>query len=94
MSLRSKDFSTGDVRGIILDFENAGDILPMHSHGEDDVHITIVARGAVRVSGPAIETAEHQAGAILDATAGIVHEFVALEDKTRIVNIIKKARQA
>ena len=35
----------GDIRGMIYDFPKAGDVLAKHTHTEDDVHITIVARG-------------------------------------------------
>ena len=54
MSLRSKNLKSGDLNGVILTFEQVGDILPMHEHTEDDIHITIVARGKVRIHGPTI----------------------------------------
>jgi hypothetical protein len=34
----------GNLRGTIYDANDVDDILPMHAHGEADVHITIVAR--------------------------------------------------
>ena len=38
----------GDIRGAIYDFEFIGDVLPKHTHTEDDVHITIVTRGKLK----------------------------------------------
>jgi hypothetical protein len=34
------------LNGVIYDFPQKGDTLPMHSHGEADVHITVVAKGS------------------------------------------------
>lgn len=80
----------GDIRGTIYDFEKAGDVLAKHVHSEKDIHITIVARGSVK-------TFSHDwtqgafAGQIIDFRVGEPHEIVALEDNTRIVNILKNA---
>jgi len=63
----------------------------MHTHGQADVHITIVARGRVTIHGPDIGSADYAAGAVIDNEAPITHEIVALEDNSRIVNIVKKA---
>lgn len=80
----------GDVRGTRYDFEKAGDILPKHVHTEDDVHITIVARGKLKAYSHDWEvTAE--AGQLIDFRVGEPHELMALEDNTRIFNILKTA---
>lgn len=79
----------GDIRGAIYDFASIGDILPKHNHDEDTVHITIVARGRVQAYSHDWETVA-EAGQILDFRAGEPHELMALEDNTRIINIIKK----
>ena len=79
----------GDIRGTIYDFEKAGDILPKHVHTEDDVHITIVARGKLKAYSQDWEI-EATAGQILDFRVGEPHELMALEDNTRIFNILKK----
>ena len=79
----------GDIRGTIYDFEKAGDILPKHVHTEDDVHITIVARGKLKAYSHDWEI-EATAGQILDFRVGEPHELMALEDNTRIFNILKK----
>lgn len=80
--------NVGDIRGAIYDFEKAGDILPKHNHDDQDVHITIVARGRLRMYSHDWSK-EASAGQIVDFRAGEPHEFMALEDGTRIVNIVK-----
>ena len=80
----------GDIRGVIYDFEKAGDILPKHTHTENDVHITIVARGKIKAYSHDWEQ-EAIAGQILDFRPGEPHEIMALEENTRIFNILKKA---
>jgi quercetin dioxygenase-like cupin family protein len=79
----------GDLKGTIYDFEVAGDILPKHVHTEENVHITIVARGKIKAYSHDWER-EAIAGQILDFRAGEPHEIIALEDGTRIINIVKK----
>jgi quercetin dioxygenase-like cupin family protein len=78
----------GSLRGAMYDFEKAGDILPKHNHDENTAHITIVARGKFRVYSHDWEM-EAIAGQLLDFPANQPHEFVALEDNSRIFNIIK-----
>jgi quercetin dioxygenase-like cupin family protein len=92
VSLQTKFFQTGDLVGVIYTFPVAGDVLPMHSHGNNDIHITIVARGRVRIYGPNIGSADYAAGAVIDNQAPITHEIIALEDNSRIVNIVKKVK--
>lgn len=79
----------GDIRGAIYDFAAAGDILPKHNHTEDTAHITIVARGKLKAYSHDWEK-EAVAGQVIDFRAGEPHELMALEDSTRIVNIVKK----
>jgi quercetin dioxygenase-like cupin family protein len=79
----------GDLRGGLYDFEKAGDILPKHVHTEDNIHITIVARGRIKAYSHDWEI-EGVAGQIMDFRPGEPHEIMALEDNTRIVNIQKK----
>jgi len=78
----------GSIRGALYDFEKAGDILPKHNHAENTVHITIVARGKIKAYSHDWEL-EAVAGQILDFRPGEPHEILALEDSTRIFNIIK-----
>ena len=79
----------GDIRGMIYDFAKAGDILQKHTHTEFDVHITIVARGKIKAYSHDWEQ-EAIAGQILDFRPNEPHELMALEDGTRIFNILKK----
>jgi quercetin dioxygenase-like cupin family protein len=79
----------GDIKGSMYDFEKAGDILPKHIHLENDVHITIVARGKLKAYSHDWEK-EAIAGQLLDFCVGEPHELMALEDNTRIFNIVKK----
>jgi len=78
----------GDIRGAIYDFEKSGDVLPKHNHDEATVHVTIVARGRVKAYSHDWEK-EAVAGQILDFRANEPHELMALEDNTRVINILK-----
>ena len=79
----------GDLNGFIYDFQFAGDVLPTHVHDEGSNHITVVARGRLKAKS---DTWEREAGAgqIMDFVAGEPHELIAMEDDTRIINIVKK----
>lgn len=79
----------GDIQGVIYDFESVGDILEKHNHTEDTVHITIVARGKIKAYSHDWEI-EATAGQLLDFRPNEPHELMALEDNTRIFNIVKK----
>ena len=89
MSLLSDPLVAGKLVGTIYTFEKAGDALPMHTHLEGAEHITIVARGKVKVHGSGWEM-EKSAGAVIDFPANQEHEFIALENNSRIVNIQKQ----
>lgn len=78
-----------DIRGGMYDFEKAGDILPKHNHDENTAHITIVARGKLKAYSHDWSI-EATAGQILDFRPNEPHELMALEDNTRIFNIVKK----
>jgi quercetin dioxygenase-like cupin family protein len=87
--LSSKIQQLGDLRLNIYDFEFSGDVLEKHVHNENNIHITIVARGKVKASSHDWEI-EVSAGGIIDFRPNEPHEIEALEDNTRIVNIPKK----
>lgn len=87
--LISKTILYGDLRGTMYDFGKAGDVLPKHNHTEDDAHITIVARGRVRAASHDWQI-EVEQGKIIDFRAYEPHEITALEDNTRIINLVKK----
>lgn len=88
MSLLTKPLNAGRLSGVVHTFEKAGDMLPMHTHTEGNAHITIVARGKIKAHGNEWE-AEYSAGAVIDFPSDQSHEFIALEDNSRIVNITK-----
>lgn len=79
----------GDLRGSMYDFEKAGDVLSMHTHTDADVHITIVAKGKLKAYS---DDWSHEAvaGQLINFNPGEPHELMALEDDTRIFNILKK----
>ena len=79
----------GDIRGIRYDFEKAGDVVQKHTHDENGAHITIVARGKLKAYSHDWEI-EAVAGQLLDFRPNEPHELMALEDNTRIFNIVKK----
>jgi quercetin dioxygenase-like cupin family protein len=78
-----------DIQGAIYDFEKAGDFVAKHVHAEADNHITIVARGKLKAFSHDWEMIA-TAGQLLDFRPGEPHELVALEDNTRIFNLIKQ----
>lgn len=86
--LQIKPISFGRLTGSIYDAPETNDTLPMHTHGEDDVHITIIARGSFRVHGDEWEMVA-KAGDVLDWKPGQRHELIALEPNSRFVNIVK-----
>jgi quercetin dioxygenase-like cupin family protein len=86
--LETKAFHFGKLRGGVFDFPVANDVLPMHSHGDADAHITVVARGSFKAHGNGWERVL-KAGDVVDWKPNDPHEFVALEDNSRIVNIVK-----
>jgi quercetin dioxygenase-like cupin family protein len=88
MSLLSQPLNAGKLTGTVYTFENKGDMLPMHTHDEDTAHITVVARGLIRAHGNGW-SADYGAGSVIDFPSNQSHEFIALEDNSRIVNIQK-----
>jgi quercetin dioxygenase-like cupin family protein len=81
-------FITEHRCGTTYVFEKAGDILPMHTHKEGESHITVVVCGKIKVHGDGWEN-EYLENETIDFPANQAHEFIALEDNTRIVNIRK-----
>lgn len=84
--LKTTPIKFGSVNGTIYDFENEGDILPMHWHAPDNSHMTVVARGSFIARGKDWEKTL-SAGNVIDWQAYVQHEFVASEANSRIVNI-------
>jgi quercetin dioxygenase-like cupin family protein len=78
----------GVIKGVMYDFVHAGDILPKHVHDELSNHITIVAKGKIKAYSHDWEQILN-CGGIMDFRVGEPHELMALEDGTRIFNLIK-----
>jgi len=78
----------GKLSGVIYDFREVGDVLPLHTHGPTDVHISIVARGSFHCHGDRGDLTL-SSGDVLDWRPGEHHGFKALEAGSRLVNIIK-----
>jgi quercetin dioxygenase-like cupin family protein len=84
-----RPFQFGNIAGSVYDFEEPGDVLPMHVHDETNVHMTVVARGSFKAHGNGWER-ELACGSVVDWEAHDPHEFIALEPNSRLVNIQKK----
>ena len=88
MALKQNIFIVENITGIVYSFEKTGDILPMHTYPEGQEHITIVVCGKIKVNGDSWNN-EYSENEVIDFPANQAHEFIALEDNTRIVNIRK-----
>ena len=86
--LKQSQAKFGSLDAMIYDFEVIGDTLGMHTHGDADNHITVVNRGAIVARGDGWEMVL-KVGQIADWIAGQAHEFEAIENNSRIVNIVK-----
>jgi len=82
------DMKFGDLKSQVYTFEKSGDVLPEHVNDQDTVHITVVCRGKVLVTSMGFER-EALAGEIIDFQVNQPHEILALENNTKIVNIVK-----
>jgi len=87
MTLLRQEFA--EFGTTLLTFENAGDVLSMHRHVyPSDDHISIVLSGRLRIHGPGIGEFERASFAVF--YPGLEHEFVALEDNTRVLQVTRK----
>lgn len=91
--LQTKHVVFDKLKTTIYDFTDVGDILPMHWHRPENTHITVVARGSFQVKGNGWEK-KVSSGDVIDWPAYQQHEFIALEDNSRIVNIVKGSGEA
>jgi quercetin dioxygenase-like cupin family protein len=90
MALLTKPVTFGNLKGTVYDFEVKGDVLPMHWHAPENTHISIVGRGSFKAHGPEGTWEKTlNTGDVVDWQAYQQHEFIALEDKSRLVNIVK-----
>lgn len=79
----------GRLRGTIYTFEKIGSILPMHKHTKIDVHITIVAKGCLRIHGPEIGDKDYGEGSVIDWDIGVEHEFISNTNGAVAIHILK-----
>ena len=86
--LRDKPLQLNGLTLIVYDFEKQNDVLPVHQHDDQTIHISIVARGSFKVMNGDQEFTASQ-GNILSFEPNIPHSFTALEDNGRIVNVRK-----
>jgi quercetin dioxygenase-like cupin family protein len=86
--LKLTPVSFGKLNGVIYDAPDVNDTLAMHSHGEKDVHITVIARGSFKVHGDGWEMIGKE-GDVIDWQVGQAHELIALQPNSRFVNILK-----
>jgi len=86
--MQIKPINFGIINGTVYDFPEVDDVLPMHTHTDADVHISIVAKGSFRAHGDGWERTL-VCGTVVDWPAHYSHEFVALEAGSRLVNIRK-----
>lgn len=78
----------GSLTGTVYDFEVVGDTLPMHTHIDENAHISVVARGSFKAHGDGWQRTL-ATGNVIDWPPNYAHEFIALEPDSRLVNIIK-----
>lgn len=90
--LKLSNTKFGNLSATIYDFEVFGDKLAMHTHEEANNHITIVNRGTLVARGDNWEMVL-KVGQAADWIAGQAHEFEAIEDNCRIINIVKGGGQ-
>lgn len=88
MSFKLKQANLGKLDLNIFDFDKVGDILPRHTHGKEDIHISVIARGSFIIRGDGWSN-NYSAGDVIDWEVGQFHEYEAKEDNSRIVNILK-----
>ena len=86
--LQAAPISFGKLAGVRYDFPAIGDVLPMHEHSDADNHISIINKGSFKAHGDGWEITL-VAGNVVDWPAHQKHEFIALEDNSCLVNIIK-----
>jgi len=88
--LLTKVLEFGKVRISSLVFEDVGDVLPMHNHEKnpDFNHVTVISKGSFAMRGKGWEKTV-SAGDIIDWQPEVFHEFTALEDDSKLINILK-----
>lgn len=86
MEIEYKNF--GALNGSLYIAKEVGDVLPMHSHNEESLHITFILEGSFKVIGYGWEMIA-KPGQFIDWQVGQGHELIALEPNSRFLNILK-----
>jgi quercetin dioxygenase-like cupin family protein len=71
MTVTPKPFVFGKLKGAIYDFPHVGDALPSHIHTSETAHITIVAKGTIRVTA-GDWTQDVSCGSVIDLPANSI----------------------
>jgi hypothetical protein len=88
--LKNKQIPVKEMNVIEITLEHVGDTLPMHTHQEGNIHITVLLKGKLKIHGPHFETFLSE-GDVYDFKENeYTHELIALEDNTVFLNITKK----
>jgi len=90
---QSKSFKIEDLRITIFDFIKKNDYWPNHIHTSESKsnHISVVSKGKILCHGhPEIEGRILELGQLIDWPVNKEHGFEALEDNSRLVNIVKQ----
>jgi len=86
--LRSEVKVMGDLSLSMYHFEEVGDELLKHTHGFEDVHISIVTKGSIKAYSHDWEVVV-PAGKVMDFKPFQPHGFIALEPDTKMIGIPK-----
>jgi quercetin dioxygenase-like cupin family protein len=77
----------GNLQLSVYTFNKKGDELPTHTHPEGEAHITIVNKGSIKAYGNGWQKVL-KAGNLVMFPPNDPHAFVALENDSKITNII------
>jgi quercetin dioxygenase-like cupin family protein len=89
---KPSDFKTGKLTGTVYLFDLKDDVLTEHYHAKGQGHITFVVKGSIKIESKLLEKNWERigkAGDFFDLPDDQWHEFTALEDGTKILNIQK-----
>jgi quercetin dioxygenase-like cupin family protein len=84
----------GKLWGVTWHFEKVGDVFPIHTHTEDNNHITIVSHGSIKLLGKheGKTLTAQPGGTIVNWPVGEPHGFEALTNGATLTNIFKNLK--
>lgn len=89
MSLIYRTFQSDNVSGVVYDFTEVGDVLPLHTHGSDRSHLSIILGGELLAFQTGKADKVLKSGAFIDWPYDIEHGWRCLKAPARLVNITK-----